>query len=188
MAASSSSQLSLLLAHDRSSGYTSSSGPAPTSINLKSQAGLVNRASRRHSGAIAVTQGSGYKKRLQHIVGARRPGKDRDGALAEAVEEVKIPENSEPDDMFMGRKLEGLEPDFWEGEKWDALGFIVQYLWAFGILVSVCFLVVAERTLSSPRSVSLFLCLSVSLSCEANGVSKPLRFIGLKSVVMGALL
>ncbi|XP_020257119.1 uncharacterized protein LOC109833739, partial [Asparagus officinalis] len=31
-------------------------------------------------------------------------------------------------------KLEGLEPDFWEGPQWNAFGFFVQYMWAFGIL------------------------------------------------------
>ena len=34
-------------------------------------------------------------------------------------------------------KLEGLEPDFWEGPQWNAFGFFVQYLWAFGILFGV---------------------------------------------------
>ena len=25
------------------------------------------------------------------------------------------------------------KPDFWEGPQWDALGFFVQYMWAFGV-------------------------------------------------------
>uniref|UniRef100_J3LS34 Uncharacterized protein n=2 Tax=Oryza brachyantha TaxID=4533 RepID=J3LS34_ORYBR len=25
------------------------------------------------------------------------------------------------------------KPDFWEGSQWDALGFFVQYMWAFGV-------------------------------------------------------
>ncbi|XP_020585862.1 uncharacterized protein LOC110028372 [Phalaenopsis equestris] len=33
--------------------------------------------------------------------------------------------------------LPGLERDFWEGPQWDALGFFVQYLWAFGIVFGV---------------------------------------------------
>lgn len=82
-------------------------------------------------------KGSGSQNRLQQIVGARRPGKDRDGALAQAVEEVKVPDDSGAGDMWMGKKLEGTEPDFWEGEQWDVLGFIVQYLWAFGVLIAV---------------------------------------------------
>uniref|UniRef100_A0A7N0ZXI8 Uncharacterized protein n=1 Tax=Kalanchoe fedtschenkoi TaxID=63787 RepID=A0A7N0ZXI8_KALFE len=33
--------------------------------------------------------------------------------------------------------LPGEEPDFWEGEKWDAFGFFVQYMWAFGVLFAL---------------------------------------------------
>jgi hypothetical protein len=138
MAASCSSQLSLLLARDGSLGHTSSSGPAPMCLNLCPQLGFVGRSPLRHLGSISVAKGLGYGRRTQHVMGARRPGKDRDGALAQAVVEIKVPDdNSEPDDMFMGRKLEGLEPDFWEGDQWNALGFIIQYLWAFGILIAL---------------------------------------------------
>lgn len=34
-------------------------------------------------------------------------------------------------------ELPGTEPDFWEGPQWDALGFFVQYMWAFGIVFAV---------------------------------------------------
>ncbi|OAY59200.1 uncharacterized protein LOC110630570 [Manihot esculenta] len=37
------------------------------------------------------------------------------------------------DDGYFLPKLPGDDPDFWEGPQWDALGFFVQYLWAFGI-------------------------------------------------------
>lgn len=40
---------------------------------------------------------------------------------------------------FTIKDLPGLETDPWEGEKWDGLGFFVQYLWAFGILFAVNF-------------------------------------------------
>ncbi|PKA52362.1 hypothetical protein AXF42_Ash010259 [Apostasia shenzhenica] len=33
--------------------------------------------------------------------------------------------------------LPGAEPDFWEGPKWNALGFFVQYMWAFGLVFGV---------------------------------------------------
>ncbi|KAK5804493.1 Bromodomain adjacent to zinc finger domain 2B [Gossypium arboreum] len=33
--------------------------------------------------------------------------------------------------------LPGLQPDLWEGPKWDVLGFLVQYLWAFGIVFAL---------------------------------------------------
>ncbi|KAI3407884.1 uncharacterized protein J3R85_020683 [Psidium guajava] len=37
------------------------------------------------------------------------------------------------DDGYFLPELPGDKPDFWEGSQWDALGFFVQYLWAFGI-------------------------------------------------------
>jgi hypothetical protein len=34
-------------------------------------------------------------------------------------------------------KLPNLEtPDFWEGLQWEAFGFFVQYMWAFGVSAS----------------------------------------------------
>ncbi|KAL4573512.1 hypothetical protein LXL04_020321 [Taraxacum kok-saghyz] len=33
--------------------------------------------------------------------------------------------------------LPGLEPDFWEGPQWDGFGFVVEYLWAFGIVFAL---------------------------------------------------
>ena len=45
----------------------------------------------------------------------------------------------EVDDGFVLPKLPGDEPDFWEGPQWDALGFFVQYMWAFGIVFAVNF-------------------------------------------------
>uniref|UniRef100_A0A803PKI5 Uncharacterized protein n=1 Tax=Cannabis sativa TaxID=3483 RepID=A0A803PKI5_CANSA len=40
------------------------------------------------------------------------------------------------DDGYFLPKLPGEEKDFWEGEQWDWLGFLVEYLWAFGIVFS----------------------------------------------------
>jgi hypothetical protein len=34
-------------------------------------------------------------------------------------------------------ELPGTEPDFWEGPDMEALGFFVQYMWAFGIVFAV---------------------------------------------------
>ncbi|KAJ4762683.1 AT-rich interactive domain protein [Rhynchospora pubera] len=34
-------------------------------------------------------------------------------------------------------ELPGQEPDFWEGPQWNAFGFVVQYLWAFGIVFAL---------------------------------------------------
>jgi hypothetical protein len=41
-------------------------------------------------------------------------------------------------DGYFLPELPGTEPDFWEGPQWDALGFFVQYMWAFGIVFAVC--------------------------------------------------
>ncbi|KAJ7969684.1 AT-rich interactive domain protein [Quillaja saponaria] len=38
---------------------------------------------------------------------------------------------------YMLPELPGDKPDFWEGSKWDAFGFFVQYLWAFGIVFAL---------------------------------------------------
>ncbi|XP_052197393.1 uncharacterized protein LOC127804558 [Diospyros lotus] len=40
-------------------------------------------------------------------------------------------------DGYFVPELPGLEPDFWEGPQWDALGFVVQYMWAFGIVFAL---------------------------------------------------
>ncbi|KAF4353238.1 hypothetical protein F8388_014706 [Cannabis sativa] len=50
------------------------------------------------------------------------------------------------DDGYFLPKLPGEEKDFWEGEQWDWLGFLVEYLWAFGIVFS-------DRTLPFINSV-----------------------------------
>lgn len=36
-------------------------------------------------------------------------------------------------------ELPGVETDFWEGPQWNAFGFFIQYLWAFGIIFGVIF-------------------------------------------------
>lgn len=51
-----------------------------------------------------------------------------------------------PADDYVRPPLPGDEPDFWEGPQWDALGFIVQYLWAIGIVVALIGCGVAVKT------------------------------------------
>ncbi|XP_007036508.2 PREDICTED: uncharacterized protein LOC18604111 [Theobroma cacao] len=43
-------------------------------------------------------------------------------------------------------ELPGLQPDLWEGPQWDVLGFLVQYLWAFGIVFALIACGVAVST------------------------------------------
>ncbi|XP_050376955.1 uncharacterized protein LOC126794322 [Argentina anserina] len=50
------------------------------------------------------------------------------------------------DDGYFLPKLPGDEPDFWEGEQLDALGFFVEYLWAFGFGFAVIAAIAAAAT------------------------------------------
>lgn len=50
------------------------------------------------------------------------------------------------DDGFVLPKLPGEEPNFWEGPQWDALGFFVQYMWAFGVVFALVACGVAVAT------------------------------------------
>lgn len=53
------------------------------------------------------------------------------------------------DDPLAGRDyrpaMEGDEPDFFEGPQWNLLGFIVQYLWVFGIVIAIISSIIAVR-------------------------------------------
>lgn len=62
---------------------------------------------------------------------------------AETEGESRI-SNFTVDDGFVMPELPGDKPNFWEGSQWDALGFFVQYMWAFGIVfavIALCFIV-----------------------------------------------
>ncbi|KAF6147108.1 hypothetical protein GIB67_036827 [Kingdonia uniflora] len=49
-------------------------------------------------------------------------------------------------DGYFLPELPGDKPDFWEGEKWEPLGFFIQYAWAFGIVFALIACVVAVST------------------------------------------
>lgn len=79
-----------------------------------------------------------------HVVSAKkfspRTGKNRRGSSTTTQDQ----EDQRPDDVVLDAgdgyflpELPGDKPDFWEGSQWDALGFFVQYLWAFGIVFAV---------------------------------------------------
>eukprot|EP00244_Chara_vulgaris_P000999 TRINITY_DN1160_c0_g1_i3.p1 TRINITY_DN1160_c0_g1~~TRINITY_DN1160_c0_g1_i3.p1 ORF type:complete len:294 (-),score=54.91 TRINITY_DN1160_c0_g1_i3:316-1197(-) len=55
-------------------------------------------------------------------------------------------EEEKAKEAFVRPKLPGDEPDFWEGEQWDGVGFVLQYLWAVGIVVALIGGLVAVRT------------------------------------------
>ncbi|KAG6554167.1 hypothetical protein Mapa_004083 [Marchantia paleacea] len=141
MAATSSAQLSLQWVSLQAPVVASSSSFAVrcSSLSLKQRCVLSSVGSSRTSS----------RSRNLQVVCAKKGGKDRNGGVAEAVESASptLPvESSEADDMWMGKKLEGLEPDFWEGEKWEAFGFAIQYMWLFGVLISLVACGVAVRT------------------------------------------
>ncbi|KAH7282707.1 hypothetical protein KP509_35G044500 [Ceratopteris richardii] len=48
-------------------------------------------------------------------------------------------------EVYVKPQLPGEEPDFWEGPQFEILGFIVQYLWAFGVGVALIACFVAVR-------------------------------------------
>ncbi|KAK4436941.1 hypothetical protein Salat_0028000 [Sesamum alatum] len=60
---------------------------------------------------------------------------DEEGMDEIAVDDY-IPSAAVDDGLIMPA-LPGTKPDFWEGSQWNALGFFVQYMWAFGILFAL---------------------------------------------------
>ncbi len=50
-----------------------------------------------------------------------------------SAENVGVAGDDDDDDGYFLPELPGDKPDFWEGPQWDAFGFFVQYMWAFGI-------------------------------------------------------
>ncbi|CAA2970697.1 uncharacterized protein LOC111405253 [Olea europaea var. sylvestris] len=57
------------------------------------------------------------------------------------MDEISVNNNSGTigavDDGFVMPELPGEKPDFWEGPQWDVFGFVLQYLWAFGIVFAL---------------------------------------------------
>lgn len=97
--------------------------------------------------------------RNSHIVGARRGLSSRTGkkgTLRDKPDQKKQVDGG--DDIFTATPeevvvevpqteglystspppvLPGESPDFWEGPQWDAFGFVIEYLWAFGVLFAL---------------------------------------------------
>ncbi|KAJ7973919.1 AT-rich interactive domain protein [Quillaja saponaria] len=94
--------------------------------------------------------------RTLHIVAAKKfsprtgrlDSKNRRGGITTKEQEVgqrtveiqddnKIENVGSSGEGYILPELPGDKPDFWEGSKWDAFGFFVQYLWAFGIVFAL---------------------------------------------------
>lgn len=87
----------------------------------------------------------GKQRRRSHVVGARNvsPGK-KNTTVVSSQPEMTPEELAEYEKIVS--QLEGKQPDFWEGEQWNWLGFVIQYLWVFGFVVSIIACLVAVRT------------------------------------------
>lgn len=81
----------------------------------------------------------GSKNKRDSATTKEERGERKEFQNFESSSEVSEGVVDEFDDGFVLPKLPGDEPDFWEGPQWDALGFFVQYLWAFGIVFAVNF-------------------------------------------------
>jgi hypothetical protein len=87
----------------------------------------------------------GKQRRRSHVVGARNvsPGKKNTTVVPSQPE--MTPEALAESETLVSQ-LDGKQPDFWEGEQWNWLGFVLQYLWVFGFVVSIIACLVAVRT------------------------------------------
>lgn len=72
-----------------------------------------------------------------HLANARNVPTERKNVTVTPVEPEMSPADLKAYEETCA-KLEGVEPDFWEGPGWNAVGWTMQYLWVFGIVVSVC--------------------------------------------------
>ncbi|KDP20110.1 hypothetical protein JCGZ_05879 [Jatropha curcas] len=66
-----------------------------------------------------------------------RTGGSNEDFSGSKVENVSTSSVDAEDDGYFLPPLPGDEPDFWEGSKWDGLGFFVQYMWAFGVVFAL---------------------------------------------------
>eukprot|EP00270_Netrium_digitus_P005444 TRINITY_DN1719_c0_g1_i2.p1 TRINITY_DN1719_c0_g1~~TRINITY_DN1719_c0_g1_i2.p1 ORF type:complete len:199 (+),score=40.33 TRINITY_DN1719_c0_g1_i2:25-597(+) len=102
---------------------------------------------RRIPGSAEIQRRNSRQFRAQ---AATKPGTGLKGSDRNKAEGAERPLVLKTDDPLAGRPyrpaMEGDEPDFWEGPQWNWLGFLLQYLWAFGILVAIIASIYAVRT------------------------------------------
>lgn len=102
---------------------------------LSSRTGRFDSKNRRSS-TTTRDQEDEEEEEQEGIAGTERVGGNED-VSSSRVENAGTSNVDVEDDGYFLPKLPGDEPDFWEGPQWDALGFVVQYLWAFGIVFAV---------------------------------------------------
>lgn len=111
--------------------------------NLSSQRHVLFPLSpRRTLHVVSAKRFTSRTGRLDNSNNRRRSNtttKDQDqDPLRQRTAEIENVGADNVDDGYFLPKLPGDEPDFWEGEQWDGLGFFVEYLWAFGFAFAVC--------------------------------------------------
>lgn len=103
------------------------SGRAAVHVALARRGGVSSRTQRR------LEERGGKKRRG----GVAAPDVDEDAAEAGAAEWEGEPLGFEVSTEPMPVLPDPETPDFWEGPQWEALGFFVQYMWAFGVVFGV---------------------------------------------------
>ncbi|XP_021905687.1 uncharacterized protein LOC110820508 [Carica papaya] len=98
---------------------------ASAAKKLSSRTGRFDSRNRRSSITTKEEEDEQQQPTVQIEDAVENVGVGADGNVVVDSSGVPMPE------------LPGQEPDFWEGQQWDAFGFVVQYLWAFGIVFAL---------------------------------------------------
>eukprot|EP00245_Coleochaete_scutata_P016317 TRINITY_DN755_c0_g2_i1.p1 TRINITY_DN755_c0_g2~~TRINITY_DN755_c0_g2_i1.p1 ORF type:complete len:184 (+),score=27.40 TRINITY_DN755_c0_g2_i1:26-577(+) len=93
-----------------------------------------------HGGCLSVTRKAASRGREISAAKQRNISPDKKSVSAPAPPSPPVVE-----DLSYRPKLPGDEPDMFEGPEWDWLGFVVEYLWAFGIVVAIVACLFAVR-------------------------------------------
>eukprot|EP00252_Welwitschia_mirabilis_P013347 TRINITY_DN29404_c0_g1_i1.p1 TRINITY_DN29404_c0_g1~~TRINITY_DN29404_c0_g1_i1.p1 ORF type:complete len:180 (-),score=32.07 TRINITY_DN29404_c0_g1_i1:459-998(-) len=93
---------------------------------------------------------------LALVASAKKARRERDQSLPSSptsAAAISMPERTEEEaargvveEEAEAMKLPGNKSDFWEGPQWDAFGFVIQYLWAFGVVFALIACGIAVRT------------------------------------------
>ncbi|XP_062212191.1 uncharacterized protein LOC133913143 [Phragmites australis] len=110
-------------------------------VALARRGGVSSRTQRR------LEERGGKKRRGGGGVAAPDVDEDASAAAGEAAAEWEgEPLGFEVSTEPMPKLPEPETPDFWEGPQWEALGFFVQYMWAFGVVFGLIACGVAVAT------------------------------------------
>lgn len=126
----------------------------PPAAPLLGRRAALHVALARRTGVSSRTQ-----RRLEERGGKKRRGgvetpdaEEDTGPAWEGVEWEGEPLGFEVSTEPMPYLPDPEKPDFWEGPNWEALGFFVQYMWAFGVFFSLVACGVAVATYNDGAS------------------------------------